>query len=115
MSRLIRAMRGVPTGSGRDLSPAEMRELLFSLTGQSSSLPPEMNIEGAGDPAADYLKGPSMASILLKNAKGMTLRNLMEEAQLANADPDVAARVRARNETEMAMAPMIASIRQLDR
>ena len=56
-----------------------------------------------------------MASILLKNAKGMTLRNQMEEAQMAGMDPEALAKRRAQNDMEMSMGPMIASIKQLDR
>jgi hypothetical protein len=97
MSRLLRALMMLASG------------------GQNSSLPEDLGADPIGDPAMDFLKGPSMASILLKNAKGMTLRNQMEEAQLVGADPEVAARRRAQNDIEMSMGPMIASIKQLDR
>jgi len=72
-------------------------------------------IEEIGDPAGEYLHGPSMARILLKNAKAMTLKNQLEEAYLQGLSPEAAARRRLQNDAEMAMAPMIASIRQLDR
>ncbi len=89
--------------------------MLLSSGGQNSSLPDGVGADPLGDPAMDYLKGPSMASILLKNAKAMTLRNQLEEAQLVGLDPEVAARRRAQNDIEMSMGPMIASIKQLDR
>ena len=49
----------------------------------------------------DYLNGPSMASILLRQAKTGLMRDLLGQAR--------------ENGTEQAMAPMIASITQLDR
>jgi hypothetical protein len=98
------------TGSREDII-----NLIASVTGQQSNLPEPFGAEPIGDPAMDFLKGPSMASILLKNAKGMTLRNQMEEAQMAGMDPEAVARRRAQNDIEMSMGPMIASIKQLDR
>ena len=97
MSRLLRALMMLASGD------------------QNSSLPDELGADPLGDPAMDFLKGPSMASILLKNAKGMTLRNQMEEAQMAGMDPEALAKRRAQNDMEMSMGPMIASIKQLDR
>ena len=97
MSRLLRAL------------------MMLASNGQHSSLPDELGADPIGDPAMDFLKGPSMASVLLKSAKGMTLRNQMEEAQMVGMDPEVLARRRAQNDMEMSMGPMIASIKQLDR
>jgi hypothetical protein len=92
-----------------------MQELLFAITGQRSSLPPDMGAPPIEDEAMDYLRGPSMASLLMKNAKAMTLRNQLEEAQMVGMDPEAVARRRAQNEAEMNIYPMIASIKQLDR
>lgn len=92
-----------------------MSSLIRSLRGMLSSLPEELGAPALEDEAMNYLKGQSMASILLKNAKAMTLRNQLEEAQLVGADPEVIARRQAQNEAEMNIYPMIASIKQLDR
>jgi hypothetical protein len=80
-----------------------------------SNLPDNLEAPPLEDVAMDFLKGQSMASILLKNAKAMTLRNQLEEAQLVGADPEVIARRQAQNAAEMNIYPMIASIKQLDR
>jgi hypothetical protein len=108
MSSLIRAMKGQ--------APNErLQDLIAAITGQRSNLPEELGPPEIEDEAMDYLKGPSMASLLMKNAKAMTLRNQLEEAQMAGMDPEAAARKRAQNEAEMNIYPMIASIKQLDR
>jgi hypothetical protein len=113
MSRLLRALRGA--SSGGQMAREDLEDFIFRTTGQRSNLSDSLGADPLGDPASDYLQGPSMASILIKNAKAMTLRNQIEEAQLAGADPEVAAKRRAQNDIEMAMGPMIASIKQLDR
>jgi len=113
MSNIIRAMRGSSGGGG--MSDEKLQQLVASITGQRSNLPPELGAEPIGDPALDYLSGPSIASVLLKNAKAITLKNQLEEAQMVGADPEVIARRRAQNEAEMNIYPMIASIKQLDR
>lgn len=122
MSRLIRelALANDPRAfytaeENRAMDRDAMQRFYMRASGQRSNLPSALDVESVGDPATDYLKGPSMASILLKNAKGLTLRNLLEMAQLEGADPEVAARRMAQNEAEMRMAPMIASVQQLDR
>lgn len=69
--------------------------LAFLATGQTSNL----TDEDTGGSIDDYLNGPSMASILLKQAKGQYLRDQMQAAGDENPG----------------MAPMIASIMQLDR
>jgi hypothetical protein len=49
----------------------------------------------------DYLNGPSMADILLENARNQTLREQYKQA--------------TENGTEASVGPMLASIKQLDR
>lgn len=115
MSNILRAIRGISAAKNGQMNREDMEQLIASITGQRSNLPAELGADPIGDPAADYLQGPSMASILMKNAKAMTLRNQLEEAQMVGLDPEVAARKRAQNDIEMSMAPMIASIKQLDR
>lgn len=113
MSKILRALRGA--SSGGQMSREDIEDLIFRITGQRSNLSDSLGADPLGDPASDYLQGPSMAGILMKNAKAMTLKSQLEEAQLAGADPEVAARRRAQNEMEMNIYPMIASIKQLDR
>ena len=62
----------------------------------SKGLDPEIQEE-----FEDYLSGPSMASVMLKQAKGQYLRDMASQAR--------------EDGMEDAMAPMIASIIQLDR
>lgn len=69
--------------------------LAFLATGQTNNL----TDEDTGGSIDDYLNGPSMASILLKQAKGQYLREQMQQD----------------NGETPGMAPMIASIMQLDR
>ncbi len=78
-----------------------MEQLLFRLTGQRSNLSHNLGAEPIGDPAADYLNDPAMAEILLKNAKAMTVHDLLRQSRSEGGNPH--------------MAPMIASVQQLDR
>lgn len=95
MSNRIRQMRQ------KSLTPEEIEQLTkmvnYLASGQYSSL----NAEDVGglDQFEDYLNGPSMASILVENAKAQTLQDQFLEAR--------------KNET--GMGPMISSIKQLDR
>lgn len=89
MSRRIRRLR-----EPRELTPEELKALRYQATGQASNLDEEEE---------DYLAGPSMASVLMKQSQGDYLRNLiqsMEKEGMTGA---------------RATAPMIASIMQLDR
>ncbi len=96
MSRLLRTLRE------SRMSPQQQELLKFLVTGgQYSSLPPDIGADPIGDPAADYLDGPSMADILLKNAKAMAVHDMLRQARSEDGNPR--------------MAPMIASIGQLDR
>ena len=122
MSRLIRQLalmsdprRWYSAEENSNMDREAMQRFLMRAYGQRSNLPSALDIESIGDPAMDFLRGPSMASILIKNAKGLTLKNQLEMAQLEGADPEVVARRMAQNEAEMRMAPMIASVQQLDR
>jgi len=84
------------------MTPEQQELLKFLVTGgQYSSLPPDVGADPLEDPAHDYLKGPSMAEILLKNAKAMTVHDMLKQARSEEGNPQ--------------MAPMIASIKQLDR
>lgn len=73
-----------------------LKQLLFMATGQTSNITPE---DMGGSPE-DYLTGPSMASVMLKSAKGEFLRDMLQQG---------------RKEDDASVAPMIASIIQLDR
>jgi hypothetical protein len=66
-------------------------------TGQQSNL----SAEDVGGPIDDYLNGPSMASVLMKQAKGEYMRDLIQKARESG--------------TEGGVSPMIASVLQLDR
>lgn len=94
MSSRIRALRGQ---SPNQLSPEQLQQLQFMATGQMSNLSPE----DTGGPIDDYLNGPSMASVLLRQAKGEYLKDLAQKAR--------------ENGTEGGVSPMIASVLQLDR
>ena len=94
MSSRIRALRGQ---SHNQLTPEQLQQLHFMATGQP--LTPD---QGQGVASIDeYLTGPSMASILLKQAKGEYARDLIQQAREAG--------------TEGSVGPMMASILQLDR
>ena len=90
MSNRIRAMRSRP----REMTPEEKQAIQFLLTGQNTNLTED--ITGSME---DYLQGPSMASVLLRQAKGDYLRDLQQKSQEQGTN----------------MSPMIASILQLDR
>lgn len=92
MSSRIRALRAMRDAQPQ-LSEQDRKMLAFLATGQNSNL----TDEDTGGSMDDYLNGPSMASILLKQAKGELLREQMKE------------------DGSNAMTPMIASILQLDR
>ena len=99
MSNILRALQ---TRMGRHpRNSEELDELIWQLTGQRSSLSPRLGAEPLGDPAADYLNDPSAADLLMKNAKAMTVHDLLKQARSEGGNPQ--------------MAPMIASIQQLDR
>ena len=99
MSNILRALQ---TRIGRHpRNNEELDELIWQLTGQRSSLSPRLGAEPLGDPAADYLNDPSTADLLMKNAKAMTIHDLLKQARSEGGNPQ--------------MAPMIASIQQLDR
>jgi len=87
MSDRIRAMR--------EPSPQERKRLERELM-IANGIDPDTQAE-----YQDYLNGPSMASILLKQAKMDLMRDLLGKSR--------------EDGTEQAMAPMIASITQLDR
>jgi hypothetical protein len=91
MSARIRALRG------QQPSPLTPEQIAYLSTGQMSNLSPE----DTGGSIDDYLNGPSMASVLLKQAKGEYFQDLIQQARKAG--------------TEGMTAPMIASILQLDR
>jgi len=93
VSSRIRSLR---SQAPRQLTPEEIEQLRFMATGQRSNL----SEEDTGGSIEDYLNGPSMASVLLRQAKGDYLRNVAEQAD-ANGT--------------MGARPMIASILQLDR
>lgn len=90
MSRRIRSLRQQP----RELTPEEIKALQYQATGQASNLDEEVD---------DYLAGPSMASVLMKQSQGDYLRTLIQQME---KEGQTGAR---------ATAPMIASILQLDR
>lgn len=94
MSQRIRALRGQ---ANNQISPEVLRQLQFMATGQTSNLSPE----DAGGSIDDYLNGPSMASVLLRQAKGEYLKDLAQKARESG--------------TEGGVSPMIASVLQLDR
>ena len=94
MSSRIRALRG---RSGSQLSPEQLAQLQHMATGQPITPGQDTGIA----PLDEFLDGPSMASVLLKQAKGEYLRNIMQQAR----DSD----------TEGTVSPMIASVLQLDR
>jgi hypothetical protein len=93
MSNRIRRLRQP------DLTPEQIEQMqklaIYAATGQWSGLDSQEFM----DPINDYLDGPSMASILLKNAKAQTLQEQFAED----------------SKNDAGMGPMIASIRQLDR
>lgn len=77
---------------------AELQKIIdYMTTGQWSGL--DDGDVGGSDQFEDYLNGPSMASILVENAKNQTLQEQYAKSREANDG----------------MAPMIASIKQLDR
>jgi hypothetical protein len=76
------------------MTPEEKQAIQFLLTGQNTNLTED--ITGSME---DYLQGPSMASVLLRQAKGDYLRDLQQKSQEQGTN----------------MSPMIASILQLDR
>jgi hypothetical protein len=90
VSRRIRALRQPP----RELTPEEITALRYQATGQASNLDEEVD---------DYLAGPSMASVLMKQSQGDYLRTLMQQME---KEGQTGAR---------SSVPMIASILQLDR
>ena len=92
MSNRIRAIRN---SAPRQLTKAEAEQLRREIM-ISNGLDPEIQEE-----FEDYLSGPSMASVMLKQAKGQYLRDMASQAR--------------EDGMEDAMAPMIASIIQLDR
>lgn len=92
MSNRIRALRYL----SHSPSPEVLKQLLYMATGQASSI----TADDMGGSPEDYLNGPSMASVMLKQAKGELLRDRLQDARRGD-DPSV--------------APMIASIIQLDR
>lgn len=92
MSNRIRAIRN---SAPRQLTKAEAEQLRREIM-ISKGLDPEIQEE-----FEDYLSGPSMASVMLKQAKGQYLRDMASQAR--------------EDGMEDAMAPMIASIIQLDR
>lgn len=94
MSQRIRALRGQ---AYNQISPEDLQRLQLMATGQTSNLTPE----DTGGSIEDYLNGPSMASVLLKQAKGEYIRDLAEQARASG--------------TEGSVTPMIASVLQLDR
>lgn len=94
MSGRIRALAGQQQ---HQLSPEELQRLRFMATGQQSNL----SAEDVGGSIEDYLNGPSMASVLMKQAKGEYMRDLIQKAR--------------ENGTEGSVSPMIASVLQLDR
>jgi hypothetical protein len=76
------------------MTPEEKQAIQFLMTGQNTNLTED--ITGSME---DYLQGPSMASVLLRQAKGDYLRDLQQKSQEQGTN----------------MSPMIASILQLDR
>ena len=92
MSNRIRAIRN---SAPHQLTKAEAEQLRREIM-ISNGLDPEIQEE-----FEDYLSGPSMASVMLKQAKGQYLRDMASQAR--------------EDGMEDAMAPMIASIIQLDR
>jgi hypothetical protein len=92
VSNRIRAIRN---SAPRQLTKAEAEQLRREIM-ISKGLDPEIQEE-----FEDYLSGPSMASVMLKQAKGQYLRDMASQAR--------------EDGMEDAMAPMIASIIQLDR
>jgi len=99
MSNILRALRNRDRRLPK--SDEELDEIIWQLTGQRSSLSPRLGALPLGDPAADYLNDPSAADLLMKNAKSMTIHDLLKQARSEDGNPQ--------------MAPMIASIQQLDR
>ena len=100
MSNILRALR-LSSPANRHMSRGAIEELLFRLTGQQSNIPDNLGAESLGDPAADYLNDPGTADLLMKNAKAMNINDLLRQARSEDGNPQ--------------MAPMIASISQLDR
>lgn len=94
MSSRIRALRGQ---ANSQLSPDQLAQLQFMATGQQIVPGQDSGVA----PLDEFLDGPSMASVLLKQAKGEYMRDLMEKARASG--------------TEGSMSPMIASVLQLDR
>jgi hypothetical protein len=92
MSNRIRALRYL----SHALPPDELKQLLYMATGQASNI----TADDMGGSPEDYLNGPSMASIMLKQAKGELLRDRLQQG---------------RKDDDPTIAPMIASIIQLDR
>jgi hypothetical protein len=90
VSRRIRTLRQQP----RELTPEEVKAAQYQMTGQASNLDDEVN---------DYLAGPSMASVLMKQSQGDYLRTLMQQMQEEG------------RAGERSAVPMISSILQLDR
>jgi hypothetical protein len=76
------------------MSPEEKQAIQYLLTGQNTNLTDDMT--GSFE---DYLKGPSMASVLLRSAKGDYLRQVQQQMLAEGTSP----------------SPMIDSITQLDR
>lgn len=101
MSNILRAIQGLAASRNEGISKEQLAQLLFQLTGQRSNLSEQVGAESIGDPAGDYLDSPAMAETLLKNAKAMTVHDLLKQARAEGGNPN--------------MAPMIASIQQLDR
>jgi hypothetical protein len=90
VSNRIRVMRARP----QEMSPEEKQAIQYLLTGQNTNLTDDMT--GSFE---DYLKGPSMASVLLRSAKGDYLRQVQQQMLAEGTSP----------------SPMIDSITQLDR